>query len=191
MSGVLSLSRDLDNVLLTKSNKSVLKQLLITVVASLAIAISAKTAIILQPVPITLQTFAVLAITMIFGWRIGVSAVALYLLEGALGLPVFAPSNPSMAAFFGPTGGYLFGFLPAALVTGLLVEKGWATHRVTVALAAVIGMAIIYLCGLLWLSNFVSFPLAISTGLKPFLLADALKVVALTILIPLFWRSKN
>jgi biotin transport system substrate-specific component len=188
MNEALLLRAPMNSILLRSTNRSIFNQAAVVLLASILLAISAKIAVVLQPVPITLQTFAVLCIAMICGWRIGVASVALYLLEGATGLPVFAPDVPGIAALFGPTGGYLVGFLPAAMITGLLISKGWGQHRVTTFLAAILGMAVIYLSGLSWLTHFVGVNAAINLGLKPFMFVDAMKVVVLTIAVPLFWR---
>ena len=131
------------------------------------------------PVPITGQTFAVLLLpALLGGWR-GPAAVAAYLLQGAFGLPFFSGGNAGWAALAGPTGGYLIGFLAAAAVIALILGRGGAgPARIVVAMLA--GSVAIYLCGVPWLDRFVDGGLvtAIDLGLTPFLVGDAIKMLA-------------
>ncbi|MBO9360624.1 MAG: biotin transporter BioY [Thermoflexus sp.] len=160
---------------------------------SLLTALMARVAIPLPftPVPITGQTFAVLLVGAALGsWRGGLSMVA-YLLEGALGLPVFAGGAAGLARLGGPTGGYLIGFVAAAFVTGWLAERGWDRRPATTALAMLAGNAVIYLFGLPWLAGFVGGFLgpkgALALGLLPFVVGDLLKLLLATIALPSAW----
>ena len=102
--------------------------MLLALVGTLALTVSAKTQIPFWPVPMTMQTFAVLVIGMAYGGtRLGVATIALYLLEGALGLPVFAgtPKGLGLAYMMGPTGGYLLGFVAGAWLCGWPAERGF------------------------------------------------------------------
>jgi len=134
---------------------------------SLVIAASARINVPFWPVPMTLQTCAVLSIAGMFGARIGVAAVLAYLLEGAVGLPVFAAGGP--ATLVGPTAGYLLGFVAAAALVGSV--RG-ALPRAAAMLAAT---ALIYTIGASWLARFVGIDQAIQIGVVPFLLGDAAK----------------
>lgn len=147
---------------------------------SLLIALCAQISIPLPftPVPITGQTFAVLLLpVMLGGWR-GPAAVALYLAQGLLGLPFFALGSAGVAVLAGPTGGYLVGFVLAAVVIALLTGSGG--NRVRIALALVAGNLAIYLCGVPWLAGFVDGGLvaALALGMTPFLIGDAIKLLA-------------
>lgn len=147
---------------------------------SLLIALCAQIQIPLPftPVPITGQTFAVLLLpVMLGGWR-GPAAVALYVAEGLLGLPFFAGGSAGVAVLAGPTGGYLVGFVLAAVVIALLTGSGG--NRVRIALAMVAGNLAIYLCGVPWLAGFVDGGLvaALALGMTPFLIGDAIKLLA-------------
>lgn len=151
---------------------------------SLLLALCAQIRIPLPftPVPITGQTFAVLLLpVMLGGWR-GPAAVALYLAQGLLGLPFFAGGSAGVAALAGPTGGYLIGFLLAAVVIALLAGGS----RARVALALLAGNLVIYLCGVPWLARFVDGGMvaALTLGMTPFLLGDAIKLLAALILAP-------
>ena len=154
---------------------------------SLLLALCAQIRIPLPftPVPITGQTFAVLLLpVMLGGWR-GPAAVAVYLAQGALGLPFFAGGAAGLAALVGPTGGYLVGFLVAATVIAVLAERSGG-NRARVALAMLAGNFVIYLCGVPWLARFVDGGLlaAITLGATPFLLGDAIKLLAALLLAP-------
>ncbi len=137
------------------------------------------------PVPLTLQTFGVLLIAVLFGARASSLAALLYLVEGAAGLPVFQPYGaPAAARFFGPTAGYLLAFPLAAFVAGRLVEllsarasslrqfAGW----LAAAAALAPGEAIILLCGWGWLVSFVGGVPAVKLGVLPFLAGDFIKL---------------
>ncbi|QWK11391.1 MAG: biotin transporter BioY [Thermoflexus hugenholtzii] len=143
------------------------------------------------PVPITGQTFAVLLVGAALGSRRGALSMAVYLLEGALGLPVFAGGAAGLARLRGPTGGYLIGFIAAAFVTGWLAERGWDRRPATTALAMLTGNAVIYLFGLPWLAWFVGGFLgpkgALALGLLPFVPGDLLKLLLATLAFPSAW----
>ena len=127
----------------------------LVVFGSLLLAVSAQFKIPLYPVPVTGQTLVVLLIGMTYGPRLGGITLAAYLFEGALGLPVFAGGAAGVAVLMGPTAGYLFGFLLAAIAMGCLAERGMGRTVVSTIAAMVIGNCVVYLCGALWLANFV------------------------------------
>ncbi len=144
------------------------------------------------PVPLTMQTLAVLLVGGLLGPTLGVSTVAAYLFAGAMGAPVFHGGLGGMAVLLGPTGGYLVGFLPAAFLMGLAARrlgKGMSgAGRPTGTLAsireisiltvgALLAGAAIYCVGVPWLSLFTGSSLsrAVTVGVVPFLLGDLLK----------------
>ena len=140
------------------------------------------------PVPITGQTFAVLIIGALLGAKRGSMAVLAYLAQGVAGLPVFAVVSGPLA-LFGPTGGYLIGFVPAAYVTGLLAERGWDRRIGTTALAMALGNVVIYAFGLVRLCTlFGVSKTVITTGLFPFIGGDVLKIVLAAIMLPSAWK---
>jgi len=141
-----------------------------------------------SPVPVTGQTFAVLIIGALLGARRGCLAVLAYITEGAAGLPVFAVGACS-AALLGPTGGYLFGFIPAAYITGRLAEKGWDRRIGTTVLAMIFGNLAIYTFGLLWLCCLTGFgTMALTLGLYPFIMGDLVKIILAATLLPAGWK---
>ena len=156
---------------------------------SLLLAFSAQFEIPLYPVPVTGQTLVVLLIGMTYGPRLGGCTMAAYLFEGAIGLPVFAGGAGGIAILLGPTGGYLFGFLLAAVVMGLLAERGMGRSVTSTVIAMVIGNIVVYLAGGAWLANFIGFDKAFAMGVLPFLYGDALKIVIAAFLMPFAWSA--
>jgi biotin transport system substrate-specific component len=119
--------------------------------------------------PITGQTFAVLLVGAALGpWR-GAAAIVAYLAEGAVGLPVFAGVHTGPAALFGPTGGYLFGFVPAAWICGYLAERGWDRSVWGTVAAMVLGNGAIFAAALPWLDRFVGLSNVLDLGCWPFI----------------------
>ena len=169
-----------------------LKSLLLAVMGSLALWLSAKIQVPFYPVPITMQTFVVLVVGMAFGWRLGAATVLLYLAEGALGLPVFAGTPErgiGLAYMVGPTGGYLLGFLVAAAAVGWLGQRGWDRRIATTLAAMAFGTAIIYVPGLIWLGVAIGWDKPVfELGLWPFLPGDALKIALAALVLPSIWR---
>ena len=152
------------------------------VYASLFAALTAAGAFLaipVGPVPIALQNLFVFLAGLLLGARWGVWSVAIYLLTGAMGLPIFAGGTGGIAKFAGPTGGDLIGYLPAVFVIGVLTEK-LPKKPVFTILALAAGALIVYACGVPWLKAVtgMAWPKALSAGLYPFLPGDALKIVA-------------
>jgi biotin transport system substrate-specific component len=163
------------------------RAIVLAVIGSILLTISAKIQVPFWPVPMTMQTFVVLVLGVAYGWRLAGATVLLYLGQGVLALPVFAGGG-GLAYMAGPTGGYLTGFLLAAVAVGWLAERGWARSATSTLAAMLIGTAIIFACGIAWLSTLIGLPQAVSAGLKPFLLSEAVKVALATALVPLAWR---
>lgn len=155
---------------------------------SLLLAASAKVQVPMWPVPMTMQTFAVLVIGMSFGMRLGAATVALYLVQGAAGLPVFA-SGMGLAYLAGPTGGYLLGFLVAAGLVGWLAQHGWDRSPVLTFAANVLGTAVIFGLGVSWLSVFLGdVQAAFANGVLPFLFGALVKCLLATAVLPAAWK---
>ena len=171
---------------------SALRVILLTVIGSLIIWQAAKIQIPFYPVPMTMGTFAVLVIGMAYGWRLGTATVLLYLAEGIMGLPVFAGTPEKgigLAYMLGGTGGYLVGYVLAAAAVGTLAEHGWDKNILTTGLAMLVGNALIYVPGLLWLGILFGWDKPIiQWGLAPFVLADLAKLALATALMPLTWK---
>jgi biotin transport system substrate-specific component len=143
----------------------------------------------LSPVPITGQTFAVLLLGATFGSRRAAATMAAYVMEGVVGLPVFAGGVAGAAVLIGPTAGYLIGFIPAAALVGLLAERGFDRRPLTTAIAMILGMLVIHVCGMAWLTMFVGMDRIIVAGLLPFLPGDVVKIALAMALLPGAWLA--
>ncbi len=153
-----------------------------TVYASLLaalIAAGAYLALPIGPVPIVLQNLFVFLSGLLLGPRWGVASIGVYLMAGALGLPVFAGGVGGIGRFAGPTGGYLLGYLPAVYVIGWISKKSKGRAAVDV-FAMVCGSIIIYACGVSWLKILSGLTLAktLAVGMYPFILGDGVKIAA-------------
>ena len=162
----------------------------LVVVFSLFIAAAAQFSIHVGPIPITGQSFAVLLTGALLGSRLGAMAVIAYLIEGAIGLPFFAPGGaPGILRFLGPTGGYLVAFPAAAYITGAFSEYGWDKRYHTALAAMAIGSAIILLGGWAWFSIVTnSSPILVFyDAVGKFLVGDLIKIAAAAAVLPTGW----
>lgn len=161
-------------------------------VGTLLLTLSAKVQVPFYPVPMTMQTFVVLGIGMAYGWRLGGATLLLYMAEGAMGLPVFAGTPEKgigLAYMMGGTGGYLVGFVLAAMATGWLAEKGMDRSVVGTAVAMLVGNALIYVPGVLYLGVLFGFDKPIvEWGFTPFILGDVAKLALAAAVMPLAWK---
>lgn len=137
---------------------------------SAVLAASAQISLPMWPVPATLQSLAVLLLGALGGSRLGAASVALYLAEGAMGLPVFANATGGIAVLAGPTAGYLLGFLPAAWLAGL-VGSAWPRQALVLAAAHLL----LFVPGVAWLAGFVGWERALMAGFVLFLPGTAVK----------------
>jgi len=169
-----------------------LKQAALVVLGIVALAILAKVKIPMWPVPVTMGTFGVLAIGAAYGQRLGLITILGYLAIGALGFDVFASSSAEtsgLAYMMGGTGGYLVGYALAALAMGVFARRGWDRSVLWMAVAMLIGNAIIYVPGLLWLGQLYGWDKPIlQWGLTPFLVGDALKLWLAAMILPAMWK---
>jgi biotin transport system substrate-specific component len=142
-----------------------------------------------NPVPITLQTLAVLLVGGALGLRRGAMSAGLFVLLGVVGVPVFAESKHGVDVILGATGGYIVGFIVAAALVGRLAELGWDRHIGGSIGMNLIGSAVIYAIGVPWLAAVlhVSIADAIGLGLVPFLLGDVIKLVVAAVSFPAAW----
>ena len=164
---------------------SLAKNLFLAIVGTILLTISAKIKIPFWPVPMTMQTFVVLLLGVLYGWKLGLFTVSLYLLEGIAGLPVFAGTPEKGVGFIyftGPTMGYLIGFLISVSLAGFFTfSNNFAKNFIKL----IFSVSFIYILGLIWLGSLIGWDKPIfSLGAKPFLLAEIFKILLLTILIP-------
>ncbi|GBC99337.1 Biotin transporter BioY [bacterium HR17] len=160
--------------------RSLTERIVALAVANLLLITSAQIRIPLPftPVPITGQTFGVLLLGAVLGSRYGTAVVTAYVLEGLVGLPVFAGWRGGWSSLLGPTGGYIVGFIPAAFVAGWLMERGGDRRFATALGALLLANAVIYAIGLPWLAAFVGADKVVAMGLLPFVPGDLIKAVA-------------
>ena len=164
-------------------NQKLIKSLILVILGSIILTISAKIKIPFYPVPMTMQTFVVLLLGVSFGYKIAVATVGLYLLEGILGLPVFSNSPEKgigLVYFTGPTMGYLIGFLFASFFAGYL---NFRKNIFLIFLKLIFSVSFIYIFGIIWLGTLIGWDKPIiQLGVTPFLLAELLKILLLTFL---------
>ena len=163
-----------------------IEKLRMVVLASLMAALTAVGAYIhvpIGPVPIVLSTLFVILSGLLLGSRWGLASMGLYLLVGAIGIPVFYGGKGGFAHFFGPTGGYLFGYVLAAWVTGFISEKSRGLLILDI-LAVLVGSLVIYGLGVPWLKMItqMSWPKTLMVGMVPFLIGDGIKAAVAVIL---------
>ena len=160
------------------------------------IAGAAQLVIPMYPVPMTGQTFAVLLVAMSLGFGRATISVATYVVVGALGLPIF--TNHASGWSFGPTLGYLVGFVAAAALVGWLAQLGWDKSWLKVSAAFLAGSVVIYAFGLPWLAIFLGavgapndLASVLNLGLAPFIVGDIVKAAAAAALLPVAWLGIN
>ena len=184
----------------TFGTQTLLRKALMILAGSVFIAVAAQITVPMWPVPVTLQTLAILLVGFSFGSRMALATMLAYLAQGAAGLPVFA-NGLNFVAFAGPTAGFLLGFVAMAWAAGLAAERGIARGVVSTALVALALSALIYIPGLLW-------PMALAAGfgleagwvaqdaayywtwfVAPFLVGDALKAVVAALVVTGAWAA--
>ena len=189
----------LAETLLPEGAARLISAVLLVVAGTMLLAIAAKIKVPFFPVPMTLQTLAVLAIAATFGSRLAVITVLAYLAQGAMGLPVFTNTPPAVAGpayLLGPTGGFLLGFVVMAFVVGKAADRGWGRSfpkMLGVMLATEVAMMAL---GFAWLAWFLATANgtglgvagAFSAGVAPFILGDLLKVLLAAAAVPAVWR---
>ena len=172
----------METVKLIQNNK-IVKNAIIVFLGTVLLTISAKVKIPFYPVPMTMQTFVVIFLGMCFGYKLGLATVALYLIEGILGIPVFSNSpekGVGIIYFTGPTMGYLLGFIIAVYIAGKFnFNKNYLFNFIKIAFSVLP----IYVLGLVWLGILIGWDKPIfELGAKPFLLAELFKIILLVII---------
>jgi len=172
---------------------------LLVIAGTAVLAIAAKIKVPFWPVPMTLQTLAIMALAAGYGSRLAVATVLAYLAEGLIGLPVFTNTPPAVAGptyFLGPTGGFLIGFIALAFIVGLAADRGWSRSFARLFAAMVVADIVVFILGFVWLAWFATLSngasglgvaTAFSAGVAPFLLADLLKIVLAALAVPAVW----
>ena len=180
---------------------SLLNKAALVLGGSLFIAVAAQVNVPMYPVPMTLQTLAIMLVGLTFGSRLGALTVVAYLVEGAIGLPVFANAMNG-AAFFGPTAGFLVGFVGLAWLVGFAAEKGLAKGVLGTAVAGIAASALLYIPGIAWPMSLANLS-GIEAGwigrefgayywtyfMAPFLIGDAVKAILAALIISGGWKA--
>lgn len=165
-------------------------QLLLAIVGTLLLTLSAKTRVLLGPVDISMQTLAVFLISAAFGMRLGVATLLLYMAEGAMGLPVFQGTPEKgigIAYMLGSTGGYLFGFVVMAAIVGWAADRGWDRHPVKLFNAMLVAEIVMMAMGFAWLALLIGPEKSWQFGVVPFIVGDLIKVGLAASLVPAVW----
>jgi len=157
----------------------------ISFAGSLLLALLARLSIPVpfSPVPITGQTFGVLFLGGLLGSRLASLSVIFYILEGIMGLPVFAAGSLGVLYLLGPTGGYILGFIPATYIVGYITDNGWNKNLITILISMIVGTSIVFVFGVSWLSFSAGLTTAITIGLLPYIPGALIKISLATLLI--------
>ncbi len=196
------MGRDMTLLSATLGQEGLLRKVLLVLGGTLIIALAARTSVPMFPVPMTLQTLAILGVGFAFGSRLGAITLLAYLAEGAAGLPVFSPTTAlGAAAFFGPTGGFLIGFVGMAWAAGWAAERGIARGFVGTALAAIVISALLYVPGIAWPMSLASIA-GVEAGwagqglgfywthfMSAFLIGDVVKAVLAALIVTGGWAA--
>ena len=179
---------------LVKSLKQskLLRYVFLALIGSIILAVSSKIKIPFYPVPMTMQTLVVLMIGIVFGWKLGLATVSLYLFEGIIGLPVFSGTPEKglgLVYFTGPTMGYLLGFLVAVYISG---KFNYNNNIIKNFLKLLLATSFIYILGMTWLGNLIGWDKPIfQLGAQPFLLAELFKILIVTFAISQIRKIKK
>ena len=157
--------------------------ILLALFGTLLLAISSKVQVPFWPVPMTMQTFVIFLIGMTYGVRLSFVTVALYLFQGAAGLPVFA-SGGGIAYLTGPTAGYLYGMLVASVVISHFANLGFSKTYLKAVISLLVGSIIIFALGIIYLGSIIGYNKAIAAGLLPFIPSELFKIALAVTLIP-------
>lgn len=145
------------------------------------ICIAAPVSVQVGPIPITLATFAIYLAGAILGGKRGMIAVIVYIMLGAVGLPVFSNFNGGFTALLGPTGGYIIGYIPLVLLTGIFSDMNSKKHW-TMIIGMLLGTVALYTFGTAWFMIMTESSLgrALALCALPFIPGDALKIVCVS-----------
>nr|WP_306265424.1 biotin transporter BioY [Pararhizobium sp. IMCC3301] len=173
------------------NTQAMLRFVALTIIGAALLAISAKIRVPFFPVPMTLQTFAIMGLGAAYGMRLGLATVLLYLAIGALGMDVFTSStadNNGLSYMLGSTGGYLVGFIIAMGIIGYFAERGWDRSPFKLFGLMLGADALIFALGLLWLGTIAGWDKPIlQWGLYPFIAGDLVKIALAAAVIPAIW----
>ena len=177
----------INSLLSTYNINTYIKNISLVLFGTLLLALSSKVQVPFWPVPMTMQTFIVFIIGMAYGWRLAFFTLVAYLVEGSLGLPVFAKGG-GLLYLTGPTAGYLYGMTVAAAVIGFFAELGYSESYFKSLISLIIGTFIIFLFGVGYLGSIIGYDKALAGGLYPFIPSEFFKIGLAVVLIPSITR---
>ena len=164
-----------------------LKNILLIFFGTLLLAVSSKIQVPFWPVPMTMQTFIVFIIAMAYGWKLSLLTLIAYLIEGAMGMPVFAKGG-GFLYLTGPTAGYLYGMTIAAGIMGYFADLGYGKSIIKCIFPLLIGTVIIFVLGVGYLSLIIGLEKALVAGLLPFIPSELFKIALALFIIPSIWK---
>lgn len=168
------------------------RRIVAVLVGTAILSLSAYVTVPMWPVPLTLETLAVMLIGAFYGWRLGGITIVAWLLEGLAGLPVLAGGTGGLLHFMGPTGGYLLSYPLMGMLTGWLVARGWNGSRPLLAFcAAVLSAALCLAMGAAWLAVYVGPTAAIVSGVAPFVVGEVLKAALVAVTLAIHASSRR
>jgi len=177
----------INSLLPLKGVNTYIKGIFLVLFGTLLLTVSSKIQVPFWPVPMTMQTFVVLIIAMEYGWKLSFFTLVAYLIEGALGLPVFAKGG-GLLYLTGPTAGYLYGMTIAAAVIGYFADLGYGKSITKCIMPLLLGTIIIFICGIGYLSSIIGFEKAVVAGLFPFIPSELFKIALAVFIIPTIWK---
>jgi biotin transport system substrate-specific component len=157
-----------------------------TALLAAIICVMAPFVIPIGPIPLSLATFAIYIAASVLNWKYGTLSVVLYVALGAVGLPVFSGLTGGIPKLIGPTGGFIFGYILLALITGLVVDR-FGKHKWSYPVGMVLGTAVLYICGTAWIIVSLHYTLtaALMACVVPFLIGDAIKIILASVIAPM------
>lgn len=181
-----------------KANKFfTVRNMVFTAVMAALICIAAPFSVPIGPIPISLATFAIYLAGGLLGAKKGTLAVTVYILLGAVGLPVFSGGEGGLQKLFGVTGGYIIGYIPCVIITGLFVDLffkkkstiknkflNWLSRAWSVPVGMILGTVVLYAFGTAWfiIARGVTFEVAMAGCVYPFIPGDLIKIACATVL---------
>ena len=180
----------INSLLPLKRVNTYIKNIFLVLFGTLLLTVSSKIQVPFWPVPMTMQTFVVLIIAMAYGWKLSFLTLVAYLIEGALGLPVFAKGG-GLLYLIGPTAGYLYGMAVAAAVIGYFADKGYAKSYFKSLLAILLGTILIFALGVGYLGYVIGYDKALAGGFYPFIYSETFKIALAVAVIPTIWKYTN
>ena len=169
-----------------EKRKITTQQMALVAIMTALTCILAPFSLPIGPVPISLTNLVIYFSLYLLGWKLGTLSYVIYLLIGLVGVPVFSGFSAGPAKLFGPTGGYLIGFIPMAIIAGIVIDK-YTEKWLLCLLAMIVGTIVCYALGTAWLAYEaeMTFQAALMAGVIPFIIGDIAKMIVAIIVAPM------